>query len=560
MVGRVLAYVQMPIASSRPSLGLLEAAFALLLDTDQNSGDFAGSVSAALIGGRAAEVGLLQVGNEMAPVPEQVLSIPRPLALALEGAWEPVRGTSLAQDQEVMELPPSIAELAGNYAQALAVAPRRALLLRSNSIIEARSVVVAVAAALDAVPLTIHSVDAFDEPLGILAVIGNLLPVIRREAVNLDSGRLPAFTGYDGPLVLLGEPDDEITVDDYAMMNWLVPIPGPQERYGVWSSYLSNPDLARGLARDHRQSAGRIAELAHAARREAELRHEGAETVEDIRTASWLHGGEGLASLAVPVPDRISDEALVLNANTEADLDLLLQRCRSRESLVDELGVSLRARYQPGVRALFTGPSGTGKTLAAAWLATRLAMPLYRVDLASVVSKYIGETEKNLARLLSRAERSDVILLFDEADSLFGKRTDIKDSNDRYANTQTNYLLQRIESYQGIVVLTSNSRSRFDSAFTRRIDLIIEFPSPGPDQRRSLWHSHLGSRHELSQAQINQLSATLDISGGHIRNAVLSASVLSHRDQRSIRYDDVIHGLRVEYRKLARKLPPELTR
>src|SRR2546430_13862603 len=117
------------------------------------------------------------------------------------------------------------------------------------------------------------------------------------------------------------------------------------------------------------------------------------------------------------------------------------------------LGASATARYHPGVRALFVGPSGTGKTLAAGWLATRLGLPLYRVDLASVTSKYIGETEKNLAQLLARAEQAEVILLFDEADSLFGKRTDITDSNDRFANAQTNYLLQRIENYDGIVLL-----------------------------------------------------------------------------------------------------------
>ena len=139
------------------------------------------------------------------------------------------------------------------------------------------------------------------------------------------------------------------------------------------------------------------------------------------------------------------------------------------------------------MRALLVGPSGTGKTLAAGWLATRLGLPLYRVDLASVTSKYIGETEKNLAQLFARAEHAEGVLLFDEADSLFGKRTDVKEANDRFANAQTNYLLQRIESFDGIAILTSNSRARFDSAFTRRLDAVIEFPPPGPEERRALW-------------------------------------------------------------------------
>ena len=163
-----------------------------------------------------------------------------------------------------------------------------------------------------------------------------------------------------------------------------------------------------------------------------------------------------------------------------------------RDELVAGLGVSATTRYRPGVRALFTGPSGTGKTLAAGWIATRLGLPLYRVDLASVTSKYIGETEKNLAQLLARAEQAEVILFFDEADSLFGKRTDITDSNDRFANAQTNYLLQRIENYDGIVLLTSNSQARFDTAFARRIDFVIEFSQPAPEERRAIWLSHLG--------------------------------------------------------------------
>jgi SpoVK/Ycf46/Vps4 family AAA+-type ATPase len=241
-------------------------------------------------------------------------------------------------------------------------------------------------------------------------------------------------------------------------------------------------------------------------------------------------------------------------------LEILLLRCRARDRLVRGLGVSTTARYHPGVRVLFVGPSGTGKTLAAGWLATRLGLPLYRVDLASVTSKYIGETEKNLAQLLARAEQAEVILLFDEADSLFGKRTDVKEANDRFANAQTNYLLQRIESFDGITLLTSNSRMRFDAAFTRRLDLIIEFSLPGPEERRALWMSHLGTAHQLSPKELNQLAAVADVGGGHIRNAVLTAAVLAQEAGRPIAFIEVIQGLMGEYRKLGRQLPVELTK
>jgi SpoVK/Ycf46/Vps4 family AAA+-type ATPase len=193
-------------------------------------------------------------------------------------------------------------------------------------------------------------------------------------------------------------------------------------------------------------------------------------------------------------------------------------------------------------------------------LATRLGLPLYRVDLASVTSKYIGETEKNLAQLLGRAEESEVILLFDEADSLFGKRTEVKESNDRFANAQTNYLLQRIETFEGIALLTSNSRSRFDPAFCRRLDMIVDFPLPGPQERRDLWLSHLGKHHQLTGRELNQLAASVDLAGGHIRNAVLAAAVLARNARRTIVYQDLVVALGDEYRKLSRQLPAELLR
>lgn len=193
--------------------------------------------------------------------------------------------------------------------------------------------------------------------------------------------------------------------------------------------------------------------------------------------------GAGLASLAHIVTEGIPDDALVLNPELRAALDRLLARCHQRDGLARELGAAASTRYTAGVRALFVGPSGTGKTLAACWLAKRLQLPLYRVDLANINSKYIGETEKNLARLFERAERTEAVLLFDEADSLFGNRTDGRDANDRFANAPINYLLQRIETFDRIAILTSNSRTCFDPLFLRRMDLIIEFPTPAAAER-----------------------------------------------------------------------------
>src|SRR5262249_40443285 len=148
--------------------------------------------------------------------------------------------------------------------------------------------------------------------------------------------------------------------------------------------------------------------------------------------------------------------------------------------------------------AMFSGPSGTGKTLAARVLASQLQMDLYRVDLAAVVNKYIGETERNLNEVLSRAEELDVILLLDEGDALMTRRTDVSNANDRYANLETNYLLQRLEVYEGIIIITTNAAQRIDSAFMRRLDVVVDFGKPDVEERRRLWLKHLPPQNQIS--------------------------------------------------------------
>jgi SpoVK/Ycf46/Vps4 family AAA+-type ATPase len=217
------------------------------------------------------------------------------------------------------------------------------------------------------------------------------------------------------------------------------------------------------------------------------------------------------------------------------------------------------ARYRPGVRALFTGESGTGKTLAAHWLAGKLGLPLYRVDMSALTSKWIGETEKNLSAILGAAEHADVLLFFDEADSLFGARTDVSDAHDRYANAQTNFLLQRIEEFDGIALLASNSRDRFDPAFARRLDVILEFPMPEAPARRDLWQAHLGDTHELDDAALDRIAIAVDLAGGHIRNIVLAAAARARAAGTAIGWEAVSAATCEEYGKLGRP-PPHLSR
>ena len=306
--------------------------------------------------------------------------------------------------------------------------------------------------------------------------------------------RLPELTGWRRAWLIAAGPDGSFERDGETLPSWRVPVPCADERVALWHSATDEAELARTLGAAHRHPAGRIADLARAGRFQARLGGSERLTAADVALAARSGASGDLGTLAELLPEPIPDAALVLTAATRREIEALAARCIARDALVDRLGPAARARYRPGVRALLVGPSGTGKTLAVGWLATRLALPLYRVDLASITSKYIGETEKNLAQLFARAEHAEGVLLFDEADSLFGKRTDVREANDRFANAQTNYLLQRIESFEGIAILTSNSRDalRFRlHAPARRGDRISaarprRTPRPvgGPSRRR----------------------------------------------------------------------------
>ena len=553
MVGRVLAHIQAPVGGSRPALGMLEAALAPLNREP-------GWVTGAMLAGPAITSGALQLLNQQAPLPEQTLKLPMGLALLLRGKPLVWPGCAELADKQAVRLPLSTLEQAARQADALAREANGVLVIRCASRREARAVAIEIAGQLQQEPLLIAPGDHELQGLGVACRIGARLPVFEYDLGAEDQAQVPELAGYEGARLVLTGPDGQVKRLRGTLQQWDLSPPPQQERQQLWQDYLQHAPLARQLAEEHIHSSGRIAELAELARREARLQGRDAPALDDIRRAAWAAEAGTLGSLAQPISAAIPDEALVLSRSVQQELQQLLARCRAREHLDDSLGVTIRARYQHGVRSLMTGPSGTGKTLAASWLATKLGLPLYRVDLAAVVSKYIGETEKNLAALLARAEHSEIVLLFDEADSLFGKRTDVKDSTDRFANSQTNYLLQRIEFYRGIVVLTSNSRERFDAAFTRRLDKIIEFPLPNPQERRALWQAHLGEGHQLSIKQINQLAVASDLAGGHIRNAVLTAAVAARAGQRPIAFQDLVTGLAGEYRKLGRQFPAELRR
>jgi len=559
MCGRAVAHLQAPLGGSRPSLGLLASALAQVGE----------HVTECLLTGPAAESGLLQLLNEGMPLSERAVAVPVPVCLALNGRDAAWPGAALdLQGVPETPLPLSILREAERQARGLGARSQSVLVIRSVNAAEARTAAHAIAAAAGQRPLFLEieqspgsgkTAPALNG-LAPFLLLRRLMPAFCFHPGPGEWRTLPALPYYSGATLALCGVEGSIESHGETAASWRIPVPPRAERRELWQVALADDSLAAHLAADYRHGSGRIAQLGRLTHQRRMLDGRQEPVLQDVADAAWTGQGSGLEALAQPLADRIPDEALVVGAALREELSRLLLRCRRRESLIEGLGASATARYHPGVRALFTGPSGTGKTLAAGWLATQLGLPVYRVDLAAVTSKYIGETEKNLAQLLSRAEESGVLLLFDEADSLFGKRTEVRESNDRFANAQTNYLLQRIETFDGIALLTSNSRARFDPAFCRRLDMILEFPLPGPEERRLLWLSHLGDRHRLVNKDLNLLAAAADIAGGHIRNAVLTAAVLAQVQSRLIEYQDVLTGLLDEYRKLGRQLPPELRR
>jgi ATP-dependent 26S proteasome regulatory subunit len=245
---------------------------------------------------------------------------------------------------------------------------------------------------------------------------------------------------------------------------------------------------------------------------------------------------------------------LVLPDAQKQTLREIVAHVEQRSQVYNTWGFAQKSSRGLGISALFAGTSGTGKTMAAGVLAQTLQLDLYRIDLSSVVSKYIGETEKNLRRVFDAADSGGVILLFDEADALFGKRSDVKDSHDRYANMEVSYLLQRMEAYRGLAILTTNLKDAIDPAFLRRIRFIVRFPFPDYEQRIEIWQHIFPVAVPTQDLNYRQL-AKLNVAGGMIRNIALSAAFLAASDRTSVTMGHLLNAAQREFTKLERPLP-----
>ncbi|MFE9739921.1 AAA family ATPase [Streptomyces sp. NPDC006477] len=277
-------------------------------------------------------------------------------------------------------------------------------------------------------------------------------------------------------------------------------------------------------------------------------------TAAQVQRSARLVSAPLLDSHARRIRPAVGFADIVLPEEPLGLLHELTGRARHRDRVLGEWRLRTGGGRGRGVVALFAGESGTGKTLGAEVVAGELGLDLYVVDLSSVVDKYVGETEKNLERIFIEVDRTDCVLLFDEADAVFGKRSEVKSSHDRYANLESAYLLQRLEAFAGIAVLTTNLRANIDEAFTRRLDLVVDFPFPDPRQRVALWHSCLAGtpKGEGVDEEIARCAGEFELAGGAIRSAAVTAGYLAAARGSAVTGQDVRAGARREYQKAGR--------
>ncbi|MEQ8145569.1 ATP-binding protein [Streptomyces sp. OP7] len=316
-------------------------------------------------------------------------------------------------------------------------------------------------------------------------------------------------------------------------------------------------DLAATVASYH-LSTDRVARAVRAARGLAAFDGT-ALTPAHLRLAARQQSTSGLEQHARRIRPAVTWDDLVLPEAPLAQLRELARRARLRDRVLGDWRLSAGGGRGRGVLGLFAGDSGTGKTLSAEVVAAELGLDLYVVRLSSVVDKYVGETEKNLERVFSEADRTDAVLLFDEADAVFGKRSEVKDAHDRYANMESAYLLQRLESFDGIALLTTNLRANIDEAFTRRLDLVVDFPFPDADQRLALWRHSLSRVPCADDVDARQVARDFELAGGSIRSAVVTAAYAAADRGGPVTTADLLEGARREYRKAGRLVPGEGT-
>ena len=389
-----------------------------------------------------------------------------------------------------------------------------------------------------------------------MAAALHAVPLLRAEpglgeAVTLD----PALWRH-GPVIVTLPPRGGVALQAEARaLEIELPLPDRPEREALWQLALGDDcDAAPAqLAPRWRMSTGAIRRSAQGARVRAAAQGRARASLDDVRIARRFAGREALDSLANFVPAEQGWSILVTPEPTRNELELLETRIRHREILREQFAGAMGR--STAVRALFRGASGTGKTLAARALAGAVGADLYQANMAAITSKFVGETEKSLDKILWAAETLDVMLLLDEGDALLGARTPTQSANDRFANLETNFLLQRLESFQGVLVVTTNAADGIDGAFQRRMDVTIDFPAPGAEERAAIWRLHLPPDCDLSPRWLDDIAWRCALTGGQIRNAALHACLLALQDGGAVQADHLHLAIAREYRKTGTVCP-----
>jgi hypothetical protein len=339
-----------------------------------------------------------------------------------------------------------------------------------------------------------------------------------------------------------------------------IPALGYADRLLLWDRLLKSEQRGEGvdltaLSSRFRLNTGHMAAAAVTAQNLALWRcsHDSRVVMSDLHAACRLHSNRNLGALARKIDSKYSLDDIVLPPDQLAQLQEILSQAKFRDVVLSDWGFGRKLSLGKGLNALFSGPPGTGKTMAAEVIANELGLDLYQIDLAQVVSKYIGETEKNLNQIFCEAHGSNAILLFDEADALFGKRSEVKDAHDRYANIEVAYLLQKMEAYEGIAILATNLRNNVDEAFLRRMHVIVDFPFPDEEYRRRLWQ--IAFPHEApvdNDVNFSALARDVRLAGGNIKNIALAAAFYAAGDGNVIGMSHLIQAAQREHQKLGR--------
>jgi SpoVK/Ycf46/Vps4 family AAA+-type ATPase len=334
-------------------------------------------------------------------------------------------------------------------------------------------------------------------------------------------------------------------------------IPDYQSRLAHWKQLLDDPSIDPSeLAYKFKLTGGQIRDAVYTAYDLALAHGKHQPVLKELYAASRAQSNRKLSNLAARIEHRFSWDDIVLPQDRIRQLNEICNQINYAVQVYETWGFRGRGVKAHGVTALFVGQSGTGKTMGAGILASELGLELFKIDLSTVVSKYIGETEKNLSSIFDEAAQSNAILFFDEADALFGKRSEVKDSHDRYANIETGYLLQRMEDYDGIAILATNLRQNLDEAFTRRLDFMVDFPFPEEEDRLKIWQISFPPDAPFhNDVDLWQIAQRYRMAGGNIRNAAVASGFLAAADHSAtIEMRHILHAIRREHQKMGKLL------